>query len=244
MFIGFIYMVTNTINGKVYVGKTTKPFDARWKQHLKLSKSRFGKYLHNAIVKHEAEAFTFEIVDMACTAEALNEKERERIRRESAADPKFGYNLTLGGEGAGAHNEATRQRMSEAAKAALANPEARLRLSEQAKASWAVPEERQRRSEKMKTVLTSPEGRKRQCEAAKAARETPEYKQKHLEAMARPEVRERISEQAKAAWARPDTRRRVTEAATALWADPAFRARVLEAQRLARQRKAELVSAS
>jgi hypothetical protein len=53
MFIGFIYVVTNTVNGKVYVGKTTKPFDGRWKEHQRITRSKSKRhYLHNAIRKH------------------------------------------------------------------------------------------------------------------------------------------------------------------------------------------------
>ena len=32
---GYIYKITNNINGKVYIGKTTKTVEERWKGHLK-----------------------------------------------------------------------------------------------------------------------------------------------------------------------------------------------------------------
>ena len=31
---GFIYKVTNTVNGKIYVGQTRRTIAARWKQHI------------------------------------------------------------------------------------------------------------------------------------------------------------------------------------------------------------------
>lgn len=31
---GYIYKVTNTINGKIYVGQTIRTIKKRWKQHV------------------------------------------------------------------------------------------------------------------------------------------------------------------------------------------------------------------
>lgn len=32
---GYIYKITNKVNGKAYVGKTTDTVQVRWKEHLK-----------------------------------------------------------------------------------------------------------------------------------------------------------------------------------------------------------------
>ena len=35
MGIGYIYLITNKINGKKYVGKTTTSIEERWREHCK-----------------------------------------------------------------------------------------------------------------------------------------------------------------------------------------------------------------
>ena len=37
---GFIYKITNTINDKVYIGKTTRTIEERWKEHLNSIKDK------------------------------------------------------------------------------------------------------------------------------------------------------------------------------------------------------------
>lgn len=70
---GTIYLITNTINGKVYVGQTTKtkPVD-RWKQHKR--NMNYDPYksiaLYRAMRKYGVENFTWEIV-VAGVPEAL-----------------------------------------------------------------------------------------------------------------------------------------------------------------------------
>lgn len=40
----FIYKITNKINGKIYIGKTLKTIEGRWKEHLKdYKRPRFEK---------------------------------------------------------------------------------------------------------------------------------------------------------------------------------------------------------
>jgi len=97
---GYIYVITNKINGKRYVGKTTNTIEWRWKQHLS---SSLGKKLsdnctiHKAIRKYGKENFTIEQIDIANSEEDINEKERFWIKKLDTF--KKEYNETLGGEG-------------------------------------------------------------------------------------------------------------------------------------------------
>ena len=34
----FIYTITNAVNGKVYIGKTLRSVEKRWKEHIQESK--------------------------------------------------------------------------------------------------------------------------------------------------------------------------------------------------------------
>lgn len=59
---GFIYKITNTVNGKSYIGKTIhEPEKGRIRQHLN-EESPECRALHNAIKKYGREAFTYKIL--------------------------------------------------------------------------------------------------------------------------------------------------------------------------------------
>ena len=45
---GIIYKITNTINGKVYIGKTLETMEKRWKEHQKDSMRFTDRPLYRA----------------------------------------------------------------------------------------------------------------------------------------------------------------------------------------------------
>lgn len=94
-----IYVITNTVNGKKYVGQTSRGFEKRWKGHLSTSRGDRQLYFLNAIRKHGAEAFTHEIVAEVASREEANSLERLWIQQLNTMDPSIGYNSTQGGEG-------------------------------------------------------------------------------------------------------------------------------------------------
>lgn len=116
MDIGIIYIITNKISGKKYIGKTTKSFNLRWNEHLCLIRKNNPKqYIHRAIKKHGIA--NFEIAIKFYPIKILNGKEKEYIKRLNTKFPD-GYNLTDGGDGVSGwkHTEKTRKKMSKAAK--------------------------------------------------------------------------------------------------------------------------------
>lgn len=54
---GIIYKITNTINGKCYIGQTTSNINKRWSQHIYNAKTQSQKcrFLENAIKKYGKE---------------------------------------------------------------------------------------------------------------------------------------------------------------------------------------------
>lgn len=108
----FVYLITNIVNGKRYVGQTTKTLSQRWGQH-----QRKGDciVLYKAVIKYGASNFIIESICEPPTIELMNELERECILRYCTQVPN-GYNVTGGGEGLFNPSKEVRQRLSEANK--------------------------------------------------------------------------------------------------------------------------------
>ncbi len=93
-----IYKITNTINNKIYVGKTTTSLKQRFNEHCKFAKlNKHSTHLANAIRKYGKENFKIEKIDEANSISELNLKEKYWIKRLDAVNS--GYNLTAGGDG-------------------------------------------------------------------------------------------------------------------------------------------------
>lgn len=111
-----IYIVTNRINGKQYVGQTIQRFSQRKVDHLKKVRYNSPYYFHNAMRKHGPDNFKWEIIaEGDCSPETLNLLEMHFIQLYDTFNN--GYNLTLGGDGGTLgyrHTEKTKKRMSKA----------------------------------------------------------------------------------------------------------------------------------
>lgn len=88
----FIYLVTNKINGKRYIGKTSKNIEKRWYQHCKSAAYGVNTHLYNAIRKYTPDNFTIEVLEKV-TGD-LNERECFWIAEHAPE-----YNMTPGGDG-------------------------------------------------------------------------------------------------------------------------------------------------
>lgn len=95
---GFIYKITNDINQKVYIGKTTNSIEKRWQEHKQDAyKSRDkNRPLYNAIRKYGEQHFSIELVE-ECDIAILSQREIYWI--EEYHSFSNGYNATLGGDG-------------------------------------------------------------------------------------------------------------------------------------------------
>lgn len=96
---GYIYKITNKINKKVYIGKTVRQPEIRWKEHL--TDTRHPDLpLQKAFKKYGRESFTFEIIEEV-DDNLLNELEIYYIKQFNSFEK--GYNATVGGEGGASH---------------------------------------------------------------------------------------------------------------------------------------------
>ena len=83
-----------------------------------------------AIRKFGEGAFSIHVLSSwASSKEDLSEQERYFITKYRSHEPKYGYNLTLGGEG-GTPTQSTRLKMSKARKRFVFTPETRQQMSE------------------------------------------------------------------------------------------------------------------
>ena len=100
---GYIYKITNSINGKSYIGQTQKTIEERWKEHIKDSQKKMVRHrpLYSAINKHGIENFSIEQIE-ECPKEILSQREIYWI--EYYHTYSNGYNATLGGEGTCLYN--------------------------------------------------------------------------------------------------------------------------------------------
>lgn len=95
-----IYIITNNINGKVYIGQS-KNIQQRWKAHrtrpFNSNAETYNTPLYRAIRKYGLNNFSFEILE-ECLVEELNKKEKYYIDKYNSNDLEHGYNLTNGGD--------------------------------------------------------------------------------------------------------------------------------------------------
>jgi group I intron endonuclease len=94
-----VYIYRNTVNQKVYVGKTAFALRKRHLEHLAMVRYGDNSYFHNALRKNGPEIFEVCVVTFARSDEEASELEKMFIERYRATDPKYGYNLTAGGDG-------------------------------------------------------------------------------------------------------------------------------------------------
>ena len=106
---GVIYVITNKLNGKQYVGQTRRLLEVRINEH-KRNISKGGSAIESAIQKYDWENFTVEVLEV-CPVEMLNKREIFWIRELNSKAPN-GYNMTDGGEGLVNPSAETRAKMS------------------------------------------------------------------------------------------------------------------------------------
>lgn len=121
----YIYLITNTINSKVYVGQT-KNWSQRWKEHVWESGRNCRKtqrHLYSAMKLYGVDSFCGQIICSTETEDSANRLESYYILEFDSIDPDKGYNLKEGG-----------------ARPRNLRPESIKRISDAQKINYSVPE--------------------------------------------------------------------------------------------------------
>lgn len=97
MKLGKIYLISNEINHKLYVGQTVQSLNKRFNGHCCYSKTdkSVNMYIKRAIHKYGKDKFHIELLE-ECPVELMNEREKYWIKFYDSYNN--GYNLTLGGQ--------------------------------------------------------------------------------------------------------------------------------------------------
>lgn len=135
-----IYIHKNKINGKIYVGQTSKIPERRWQN----GKGYINQVFYKAIQKYGWNNFEHIILEKHLTQEEANEREKYWINFYHSNNPKFGYNQTNGGCKNQILSENTKKKIKQAW-----TEEKRKSKSDQMKEIWKDNEERKSKQSKL-----------------------------------------------------------------------------------------------
>lgn len=94
-----VYIITNFMNKKVYIGQTSSSIRERMCQHFAFALRMRRTRLSNAIRKYGPDAFGVHVLHVVHSKEEADKFERREIASMKAKTHQYGYNMTDGGEG-------------------------------------------------------------------------------------------------------------------------------------------------
>lgn len=191
-----VYMHTNKINGKKYIGITCQDAERRWRPDGYGYKN--NRYFYNAIKKHGWDNFESVVLMSGLTKEQAESEEIKLIELHDTTNRTNGYNNAHGGGANGFHTAETKKKMSQKAKARPVNPLAIKRMAETNRSREYTEQHRRNISESLTGKKLSPEHCKSISESHKGY-VMPESQKKNIsnsvrEALSSPEVRKKISD--------------------------------------------------
>ena len=107
-----VYVHTNKIDNRKYVGQTCQNVDSRWRDGKGYQES---PYFYNVIQKYGWDNFEHEVIASHLTKEEADNFEKLLINKLNTMDRLYGYNLKEGGSN-GKLSEESRKKISETLK--------------------------------------------------------------------------------------------------------------------------------
>ena len=188
---GYIYKITNNIDGKIYIGQKKSSF---------IVEDYYGSglYITRAIKKYGVNNFTRDILEWCESKEALNEKEIYWISKLDATNRRVGYNISTGGNGGNLgpeviqkmaasmrgkkHTEATKKKMSESRKGHTTSEQTRKKISDANKGEKCYWYGKKHSAETLEKMRQSHKGHSTSAETRKKIGDAHRGKQRSAEA--------------------------------------------------------------
>ena len=163
---GYVYLVKNLIDGKMYLGITEDDFDTRYSGNI--AKNTHNEHLKRSIEKYGIENFEInKEFDVAYTEDDLYDLEDMYMCIYNTIDSRYGYNKQRSGskhKGHGKQNEETRHKISEKLKGKPGKPhteETKRKMSESRKGKPKSEEHKRKLSESKKGKPKSEEHKRK-----------------------------------------------------------------------------------
>lgn len=123
-----IYKITNTIDGKIYIGQTVN-YEKRKTRHLNSLKNgnHHNEHLQKSFNKYGEDQFKIELIQ-ECKSEELDELEKLYIKDLNACDCNKGYNMMHGGQIYREFTKEVRMKMSKTRKGVKLSEEHKLKI--------------------------------------------------------------------------------------------------------------------
>lgn len=139
--ISCVYKITNTLNGKVYIGQTV---DYRKRKvghfsYLRRNAHR-NRYLQKSFNKYGESSFKMEIIK-ECAVDELDKLEIYYMRKYNSIDKTLGYNMVIGGNTNKSFPDYIRKKMSRSQKGRIISEEHRKRIGKWHKGKTISPKD-------------------------------------------------------------------------------------------------------
>jgi group I intron endonuclease len=188
MIAGHVYLITNLVNGRKYVGCTKNSIEHRWKKHLREAK-KGTRALCRAIRRYGAEQFKLECLEVVVGGHGdLMAAEIRHIGLQNSVAPR-GYNLTRGGDSVDFTVPEVRERHLQAVRRLAADPKWRANNAANAKKLAADPGWKRAHAEGVRRRVANPEWRATNAETNRQLSQDPDWQAAHAEG-----VRKRTSD--------------------------------------------------
>lgn len=157
---GCVYVATNRLNGKIYVGQTIQTLERRMIEHRHAAVKGNDTHFYRAIRRYGFDSFNWEVVFESGDREILRKVEILTIEDYQSRSP-FGYNQTKGGSGGAIttgmkHSEEAKMRISESLRGLKRSQETRDRIREVRLGTKASKETREKMSTSSKARVRKP----------------------------------------------------------------------------------------
>lgn len=202
---GYVYLTSNNINGKVYVGQKTS--DEYIPTYL-----GSGLLIREAVEEFGFENFTNIIIDTADSKDELDEKERHYI---CLYKEKYGddcYNIGSGNAGdplkyaTEERKEEFRQKMTKINKERCSKDDFKKKISKATKERYSNPEEREKQRLRSKKAWSNPELREKQSKIVK-------------EKLSDEKVRKKISDKLVTYWSNEENKKKMSQTQKEIWTE-------------------------